>query len=86
LPTRLHPAENGTVSALEVNTTPGMSYDSNYITAARLLGFGHTDMVIATLREAAPPLTELARPASATAPSPGRTGCTPGSPAWPLPR
>jgi D-alanine-D-alanine ligase len=45
-------AGDGTVSALEVNTTPGMSYESNFITAAALLGFGHADVVIAMLREA----------------------------------
>lgn len=45
-------AEDGTVSALEVNTTPGMSYESNFITAASLLGLGHADVVIAMLREA----------------------------------
>jgi D-alanine-D-alanine ligase len=45
-------ADDGTVAALEVNTTPGMSYESNYITAAGLLGFGHADVVIAMLREA----------------------------------
>jgi D-alanine-D-alanine ligase len=45
-------AEDGTVAALEVNTTPGMSYESNFITAASLLGLGHADVVIAMLREA----------------------------------
>jgi D-alanine-D-alanine ligase len=45
-------AEDGTVAALEVNTTPGMSYESNFITAAGLLGLGHADVVIAMLREA----------------------------------
>jgi D-alanine-D-alanine ligase len=45
-------AGDGAVAALEVNTTPGMSYDSNFITAAGLLGFGHADVVIAILREA----------------------------------
>jgi len=43
---------DGTVAALEVNTTPGMSYESNFITAAGLLGLGHADVVIAMLREA----------------------------------
>jgi D-alanine-D-alanine ligase len=45
-------AEDGTVAALEVNTTPGMSYESNFITAASLLGLSHADVVIAMLREA----------------------------------
>ncbi len=45
-------ADDGTVAALEVNTTPGMSYESNFITAAGLLGLGHADVVIAMLREA----------------------------------
>jgi D-alanine-D-alanine ligase len=44
-------AGDGTVCALEVNTTPGMSYESNFIAAAGLLGFGHADVVIAILRE-----------------------------------
>jgi hypothetical protein len=43
-------AGDGTVCALEVNTTPGMSYESNF-TAAGLLGFGHAGVVIAILRE-----------------------------------
>jgi D-alanine-D-alanine ligase len=38
--------------ALEVNTTPGMSYDSNFMTAAGLLGLRHSDVIIAMLREA----------------------------------
>jgi D-alanine-D-alanine ligase len=45
-------ADDGTVAALEVNTTPGMSYESNFITAAGLLGLRHADVVIALLREA----------------------------------
>jgi D-alanine-D-alanine ligase len=45
-------AEDGTVAALEVNTTPGMSYESNFITAAGLLGLSHADVVIAMLRKA----------------------------------
>jgi D-alanine-D-alanine ligase len=45
-------ADDGTVFALEVNTTPGMSYESNFITAAGLLGLRHADVVIAILREA----------------------------------
>jgi len=45
-------AGDGTVAALEVNTTPGMSYESNFITAAGLLGLSHADVVTAMLREA----------------------------------
>jgi D-alanine-D-alanine ligase len=45
-------AADGTLAALEVNTTPGISYESNFITAAGLLGLGHADVVIAMLREA----------------------------------
>lgn len=45
-------AGDGTVAALEVNTTPGMSYESNFITAAGLLGMRHADVVIAMVREA----------------------------------
>ncbi|MFJ6695756.1 ATP-grasp domain-containing protein [Streptomyces sp. NPDC091272] len=41
---------------LEVNSTPGMSRDSNFVVGAALLGFTHTDVVLAMLREA------LARP------------------------
>jgi len=44
--------ENGTVFALEVNTTPGMSYDSNFLTAAGLCGLGHADVAAAILHEA----------------------------------
>jgi len=45
-------AEAGVVFALEVNTTPGMSYDSNFLTAAGLCGLGHADVVAAILHEA----------------------------------
>lgn len=45
-------ADDGMVAALEVNTIPGMSYESNFITAAGLLGLRHADVVIAMLREA----------------------------------
>jgi D-alanine-D-alanine ligase len=43
---------DGTVFALEVNTTPGMSYESNFITAAGLVGLRRDDVVVAILREA----------------------------------
>jgi D-alanine-D-alanine ligase len=45
-------ADDGTVSALEVNTTPGMSYQSNFIVAAGLCGLQPADVVTAVLREA----------------------------------
>jgi D-alanine-D-alanine ligase len=45
-------ADDGTVSALEVNTTPGMSYQSNFIVAAGLCGLQPADVVTAILREA----------------------------------
>jgi D-alanine-D-alanine ligase len=44
--------EPGDVFALEVNTTPGMSYDSNFITAAGLCGLRLADVVAAILHEA----------------------------------
>jgi D-alanine-D-alanine ligase len=49
--------DNGTVYALEVNTTPGMSRESNFVTGAALCGLNHTDVVRAFLHEA------LTRPA-----------------------
>ncbi|KPI30525.1 D-alanine--D-alanine ligase [Actinobacteria bacterium OK074] len=41
---------------LEVNSTPGMSRDSNFVVGAALVGLTHTDVVLAMLHEA------LARP------------------------
>ncbi|MFF3617489.1 ATP-grasp domain-containing protein [Streptomyces sp. NPDC002580] len=41
-----------TVTALEVNTTPGMSRESNFATGAALCGLSHTDVVHAFLHEA----------------------------------
>ncbi|MFD3915722.1 ATP-grasp domain-containing protein [Streptomyces sp. NPDC058603] len=38
--------------ALEVNPTPGMSRDSNFVVGAATLGFTHTDVVLAMLHEA----------------------------------
>ncbi|GAA3371212.1 D-alanine--D-alanine ligase [Streptomyces sannanensis] len=38
--------------ALEVNTTPGMSRDSNFVVGAALHGLTHTDVVVAMLHEA----------------------------------
>ena len=40
------------VLALEVNTTPGLSYESNFVTAAGLCGLRHADVVVAILHEA----------------------------------
>jgi D-alanine-D-alanine ligase len=37
---------------LEVNTTPGMSRDSNFVVGAAMVGLTHTDVVVAMLREA----------------------------------
>lgn len=45
-------ADDGTAFALEVNTTPGMSHASNFVTGARLLGLSEADLVTAILREA----------------------------------
>ncbi|MDQ0930803.1 D-alanine--D-alanine ligase family protein [Streptomyces turgidiscabies] len=41
---------------LEVNSTPGMSRDSNFVVGAAMVGLTHTDVVVAMLHEA------LARP------------------------
>lgn len=48
--------EDGEPFALEVNTTPGMSRDSNFAVGAAVVGLTHTDVVLAMLHEA------LARP------------------------
>jgi D-alanine-D-alanine ligase len=45
-------ADDGGVVALEVNTTPGLSYESNFVTAAGLCGLRHADVVTAILHEA----------------------------------
>ncbi|MFD7477510.1 hypothetical protein ACFV8Z_36725 [Streptomyces sp. NPDC059837] len=37
---------------LEVNTTPGMSRDSNFVMGAAMVGLTHTDVVVAMLHEA----------------------------------
>jgi len=68
--------EPGDVFALEVNTTPGMSNDSNFITAAGLCGLRLADVVAAILHEAltrprydAPlPVPAFARPDRGSAP------------------
>jgi D-alanine-D-alanine ligase len=44
--------EPGEVFALELNTIPGMSWDSNFLTAAGLCGLGPADVVTAILHEA----------------------------------
>jgi D-alanine-D-alanine ligase len=38
--------------ALEVNTVPGLSYESNFISAASLAGFGYGDVLLALMHEA----------------------------------
>ncbi|MFC9652348.1 ATP-grasp domain-containing protein [Streptomyces sp. NPDC056937] len=43
---------DGQPYVLEVNSTPGMSRDSNFVVGAGTLGFTHTDVVLATLHEA----------------------------------
>ncbi|MFJ4721968.1 D-alanine--D-alanine ligase family protein [Streptomyces luteogriseus] len=48
--------EGGEPYVLEVNSTPGMSRDSNFAVGAAMLGLTHTDVVLAMLHEA------LARP------------------------
>jgi D-alanine-D-alanine ligase len=42
----------GELYTLEVNTIPGMSKDSNFVTGADLCGLGYTDVVLAMLHEA----------------------------------
>ncbi|MFF5144144.1 ATP-grasp domain-containing protein [Streptomyces sp. NPDC013157] len=49
-------AEDGEPYVLEVNSTPGMSRDSNFVVGAAMVGLTHTDVVLAMLHEA------LARP------------------------
>ncbi|GGU41165.1 D-alanine--D-alanine ligase [Streptomyces albospinus] len=48
--------ETGEPYVLEVNSTPGMSRDSNFAVGAAMVGLTHTDVVLAMLHEA------LARP------------------------
>lgn len=45
-------ADDSTAFALEVNTTPGMSHGSNFVTGAGLLGMEEDDLITAILREA----------------------------------
>ncbi|MFJ8384766.1 ATP-grasp domain-containing protein [Streptomyces sp. NPDC094438] len=45
-------SQDGRPFVLEVNTTPGMSRASNFVVAAALIGFAHTDIVLAMLHEA----------------------------------
>ncbi|MFE2317248.1 hypothetical protein ACFXC8_29710 [Streptomyces sp. NPDC059441] len=49
-------AENHEPYVLKVNSTPGMSRDSNFVVGAAMVGLTHTDVVVAMLHEA------LARP------------------------
>ncbi|MER5549413.1 hypothetical protein [Streptomyces sp. NPDC002589] len=44
--------ETDDVHALEVNTTPGLSRDSNFADAARLCGLRRSDVILALLHEA----------------------------------
>lgn len=48
--------DDGQVSALEVNTTPGLARDANYVIGANQCGLSHADIVAAVVHEA------LARP------------------------
>lgn len=45
-------AEDGEPYVLEVNSTPGMSRDSNFVVGAAMVGLTHTDVVLAMLHEA----------------------------------
>ncbi|MGY1499636.1 D-alanine--D-alanine ligase family protein [Streptomyces sp. QTS52] len=57
---------------LEVNTTPGMSRDSNFVVGAAMVGLTHTDVVVAMLHEA------LTRPPyDIPLPTPAFAGTTP---------
>jgi D-alanine-D-alanine ligase len=40
------------VNDLEINTVPGLSYESNFISAASLAGFDYGDVLLALLHEA----------------------------------
>ncbi|MFJ5740209.1 D-alanine--D-alanine ligase family protein [Streptomyces microflavus] len=44
--------EDGRLYALEVNSTPGMSRESNFVVGAAMVGLTHSDVVLAMLREA----------------------------------
>ncbi|MER6773276.1 D-alanine--D-alanine ligase [Streptomyces bacillaris] len=44
--------EDGLLYALEVNSTPGMSRESNFVVGAAKVGFTHSDVVLAMLHEA----------------------------------
>ncbi|MFD9330020.1 ATP-grasp domain-containing protein [Streptomyces sp. NPDC060065] len=45
-------AEDDQPYVLEVNSTPGMSRDSNFVVGAAMVGLTHTDVVVAMLHEA----------------------------------
>jgi D-alanine-D-alanine ligase len=45
-------AEDDQPYVLEVNSTPGMSRDSNFVVGAAMVGLTHTDVVLAMLHEA----------------------------------
>ncbi|OON81614.1 D-alanine--D-alanine ligase family protein [Streptomyces tsukubensis] len=64
--------ETDQVHALEVNTTPGMSRDSNFAVGGAMVGLTHTDIVLAMLHEA------LTRPPyDVPLPTPAFAGSTP---------
>ena len=65
-------AEDDQPYVLEVNSTPGMSRDSNFVVGAAMVGLTHTDVVVAMLHEA------LARPPyDVPQPTPPFAGTTP---------
>ncbi|MCT9079346.1 D-alanine--D-alanine ligase family protein [Streptomyces fulvoviolaceus] len=65
-------ADDGQPYVLEVNSTPGMSRDSNFVVSAAMVGLTHTDVVVAMLHEA------LARPPyDVPLPTPAFAGTTP---------
>ncbi|MFG2996267.1 ATP-grasp domain-containing protein [Streptomyces sp. NPDC048340] len=63
--------EDGEPYVLEVNSTPGMSRESNFVVGAAMIGLTHTDVVLALLHEA---LTR--QPYDVPLPSPAFSGST----------
>ncbi|MCP3755727.1 ATP-grasp domain-containing protein [Streptomyces sp. TBY4] len=63
--------EAGDPYVLEVNSTPGMSRESNFVVGAAMVGLTHTDVVLALLHEA---LTR--QPYDVPLPSPAFSGST----------
>ncbi|WP_236246433.1 ATP-grasp domain-containing protein [Streptomyces sp. CC210A] len=62
---------DGEPQVLEVNSTPGMSRESNFVVGAAMVGLTHTDVVLAMLHEA---LTR--QPYDVPLPSPAFSGST----------